>query len=364
MLKFERTSPKQGARQSMLSFLRASGPSRHITPVTYYRAYQPHMTLHRSSKHWSVVMMDQFDVADQLKAWGSLADSVVFRHNLYCVSRLYREAGLEDFVEACHRGGGKISFDTDDDLTEQFRELEGRGDEFIATLRRMDMVTVSTPHLKKVIGQFVGAEVVVLPNHIDVGWFASESRKAERAVEGLTVGFLGTRSHYGDWHYPMEALRRIKREHPEVNIVVGGYLPEYLKDEALFIRGVPYVHYPKMMRQFDIVLCSLDHEDEFNKSKSAIKALEAMASARDVDGHTGGAVAVCTDIPVYRRVVNNRANGLLTSNDDWYTPVKELITNPRLRKGLAVGGWKWVNKNRDIRTGWRLWARAYNHLLR
>ncbi|NIV37473.1 MAG: hypothetical protein GWN58_51060 [Anaerolineae bacterium] len=190
--------------------------------------------------------------------------------------------------------------------------------------------------------------------------------RAKRKAEGLTVGFVGTASHYDDWKYPVEALRRIARGHPEVTIVAAGYCPDYLKElpNLLELPPVAYYQYPAIMRQFDIVCCSLDAEDGFNKSKSAIKALEAMAAARALPGgETGGAVPVCTDMKVYRRVVNNRHNGLLTGNDQWYDTLMSLIEDRALRRKLSVQGHQWVQKHRDVATGCRLWGRAYRTML-
>jgi glycosyltransferase involved in cell wall biosynthesis len=237
------------------------------------------------------------------------------------------------------------------------------GDEFVETIRAMDLLTVSTPHLSKRMEEYVGYRPPVLPNHIDVGWFKEMSYSADRQFEGLTVGFLGTSSHYGDWEYPIEALKRLKEEH-EITVTVGGYFPDYLEGIAEKISGVPYRYYPMLMRQFDIVLCALDPEDMFNKSKSAVKALEAMASARDINGKVGGAIPVCTDMPVYRRCVRHGVNGMLVSDDDWYTPIKDLITDERKRKRLAIQGHRWVTKNRDVKKGHVRWSRVYRDLMR
>jgi glycosyltransferase involved in cell wall biosynthesis len=119
------------------------------------------------------------------------------------------------------------------------------------------------------------------------------------------------------------------------------------------------------VRQLDIICCSLDDQDIFNKSKSAVKALEAMASERILpNGRKGGAVPICTDMKLYRRAVNHGYNGYLTSNDQWYETLKRVIENEQERLDVAEKGYKWVKKNRDIRDNHVLWMRTYKKLLR
>jgi glycosyltransferase involved in cell wall biosynthesis len=297
-----------------------------------------------------------------LKHFGQKAD-MALQAEIFMVSRLYRREGLQRFLDAVHKLGGLAVFDTDDDLTEEFRQLDGRGDEFTYTVSQMDAITVSTPYLKKRMEQHTDKSVHVLPNHIDVNWFKRVSLSAERLIDTVTVGVLGTSSHYGDWHYPVEALRRLKEEmEGELTVLTGGFAPDYLQDLALSIQVVPYSQYPAMVSQFDIIACVLNPDDPFNLSKSGVKALEAMAAARHINGALGGAVPVCTDMPVYRRVINNGKNGYLVENDDWYDTLKALVTDQALRKRVAVQGLRWVTKNRDIRTGWRRWSRVYRSL--
>jgi glycosyltransferase involved in cell wall biosynthesis len=90
-----------------------------------------------------------------------------------------------------------------------------------------------------------------------------------------------------------------------------------------------------------------------------------MSSARRLsNGKIGGAVAVCTDMPVYRRTVNHMHNGMLINNSEWYDALKELIENESLRNQLAYRGHRWARDNRDISRGYRFWKRAYSNLLR
>lgn len=309
--------------------------------------------------------MDQGDLKRLIEA--GQAD-MLLRYQIYVVSRLFAgREGREEFIDAIRESGGKVVFDTDDDLTDDHRDL-GRGGDFKGILHDVDAVTVSTWSLRDQLAPYTnGHRPWVLPNHVDAAWFSKVSRAAKRIVPELTVGFIGTASHYDDWQYPVEALGRLARERDDITIVAAGYTPDYLKElpNLVELKPVPYAHYPGLMRQFDVVCCALDPDDEFNKCKSGIKALEAMSAARVLDnGKIGGAVAVATDMPVYRRVVNNKHNGLLVANDEWYGALSRLIDDEQLRTKIAVRGHRWVKKNRNIATGYKLWGAAYREIMR
>ncbi len=332
-----------------------------VSPVNYYRALQPVRQLGLSDSRFDVSIMTQDDVKVLIE--GRHAE-VLLGKDIYVVSRLYTNTGLEGFLDVIRSSGGKVVFDTDDDLTCDHREL-GRGDEFKKMVGLVDLVTTSTPHLSKKLESYTGYKPPVLYNHIDFNWFSRVSIETEKKVDNLTIGLIGTASHEGDWGYPVEALKRIASEFPNVTIVVAGYMPPYLKDieNVVWLEPVLYESYPRLMRQFDIVCCSLDPDDEFNKSKSAIKSLEAMSAARVLsNGKVGGAVPVCTTMPVYRRAVSKN-NGILTDNARWYESIKSLVEDEQLRNKLAVQGYKWVKKNRDIKTGYKAWGKVYRNLV-
>lgn len=354
--------PASRAPLSVMAFVRDANVTG-ISAINHYRAQGPLSALGAHDTNAAVEVLGKNDVVAAMQTG---KDDQLLGRQVYVVSRLFAgKVGRGSFLEAIHKHGGIVVFDTDDDLTDNHREL-GRGEDFKGILKTVDFVTVSTPHLKKQLASYTPHPPVVLPNHVKVNWFAQTCMQAERKVSGLTIGFIGTASHFGDWRYPMEALRRIAMEHPEITIVAAGYCPDYLKElpNLMELGPVPYYKYPELMAQFDIVCCSLDAEDEFNKSKSAIKALEAMSAARVLSNNIiGGAVPVCTDMPVYRRVVNHRHNGLLTANNRWYRALTTLIEDPALWCKLSVRGYKWVRAHRNVDHGCHLWGRAYRKML-
>ena len=69
-------------------------------------------------------------------------------------------------------------------------------------------------------------------------------------------------------------------------------------------------------------------DDEFNRSKSPIKALDYAAL---------GVAVVASDVPAYRGMVRHNATGLLVANEPqaWRQALRTVILDPRLRHELA-----------------------------
>jgi len=337
-------------------------PKLGMSPVCYYRAHLPIMSLDAKCRDIDGQSISAEDMGKALAA--GIADRLKGK-DIYLLPRLHKENGFIPFIEYVHEWGGKVIFDTDDDLTDDHRRL-GSGEDFKFTAKHSDYVTVSTAYLAKRMEPIIGYRPTVLPNQIYVPWFSKCSMEATRKKPNFTVGFVGTSTHYEDWKYPVEALRKLAAKHPDIILGVAGYIPDYLKDlpSSMAFQPVPYQAYPRLLRQFDVICCSLSPDDEFNKCKSAVKALESMSAARVLsNGKIGGAVPVCTDMPVYRRAVQNRNNGLLVSNEDWYDALELLVRDKREYNRLSVRGLKWVTKNRNMDTaGWKKWARVYRQV--
>lgn len=258
---------------------------------------------------------------------------------------------LLQFIELLHAAGKKLIYETDDDYTNVHRKAT-EGDA-ISVTQMCDAITTTTPRLAKVLSQH-NEHVYVLPNalNFDTIWNKVEDTRRDGQV---TIALAGTGTHFEDWKLVQEALYRLA-ERDDVRFLLMAYKPYYLEDlpNMTFINPLPYPTYAKTLGQVDIGLCPLVSDDEFNLAKSGVKALEFMAA---------GAAVVAQDMPVYRRVVANKSNGLLAS-DDWYEKIRLLVDDTMLRRRLARSGWRWVRKHRDIRTLARKWWRVYEEVYR
>jgi glycosyltransferase involved in cell wall biosynthesis len=243
------------------------------------------------------------------------------------LSRIHAEPQEEDPWARSRDEGAKIVYETDDDLTDGVRWL-GEGRRVEDAVKWADAVTVSTPHLGKVMEQF-GKPVYVLPNLIHTNWYEQQALKADRQLPGITVGLVGTRSHFFDWLIVVDALKEISAKFPQVSIVVGGYPAPFLHQipNVHYIRPAPFPHYPMMLSQLDIRLCPIDTNDEFNKSKSGIAVLEAMAATRHLKGkHLGGCIPIATNCEQYQKKFHED-EGLLVENTtaEWVEAIESFL---------------------------------------
>lgn len=260
----------------------------------------------------------------------------------------------------------RVIYDIDDDMTDQTRVF-GRGSWIRGLVKGVDAVTCTGPWLAERMGEF-GKPVHILPNYVNTEWYRERSMASSRQLEGLTIGFAGTGTHFFDWMEPLEALKRIAVDYPEVKIVAVGSHPEYLRSlpKHLQMMGLPFEGYPALIRQLDIRLCPLEPPDvePFNLCKSPISALEAMAAARPVNGSVGGCIPVVSDHPVFKGTVQTGTNGLVVTPDGWYDAIASLIEQEDLRQYLAIEGHEWVKQHADIRRHVGKWASVYREVVK
>jgi len=315
--------------------------------VWYYRCFLPLREVNRHDNGIEGHILDAEKVRGMEEAWPDF--------DVYHWPRM-SHGDAEAFVAEVHRRGGKFVIDSDDDLTEDCKLVTGRGQEFKHAIGMADYVTVSTPALAERLAGYTQRPPVVLRNCVDVDWMAETAAKARRVVPGLTIGFSGSPTHWGDWYLPAVPFQRICRDY-DVTPVLHGEVPRYLKyvrDDAVHLGGGAYSMYPILLSQFDIILCAVDAEDEFNSGKSAIKALEAMAV---------GAVPICSRFGPYVELYEAGAPIVLVeenSRDGWYEAMRKVIEGA----SWLISGPDWVKANRDMCvSGYEQWADFYKEIV-
>lgn len=339
----------------------------HMGACEIYRVSIPLHFLETQDKRWVV-------------SWTHLVEDIVEMHlaqaiswaDLIVLPRWWFEKEHESeaiqFISDLSRTFDKrMIYECDDDYTNQYREVHRGGDTSIKAAQACDAITVSTPYLGKLMQKATGKETHTLPNCIDPRhWDAFAEGK--RMYDGLVIGLAGTKTHYHDWKVLQNVMPGILADYPDTRLLLGHLHPDYFdalpEDRVIRHPGEPYQYYPGLIRQMDIVLAPVDPEDRFNWSKSAIKAIEGMASKRRVNGKWGGAAVVATDTTIYRRAINNGSNGLLTEHTEegWDQALRQVIEDEILRRKLQVNGYRW-SRNRHIQNNWKLWRNAYNSVL-
>jgi len=323
--------------------------------VWYYRSFLP---LREIDRHDNGI---EGHILDAEKVMG-MDDGAYPDFDVYHWPRM-SHGDAEAFVEELHRRGGKFVIDSDDDLTEEYRIVSGHGEGFKKVISLADYVTVTTPALAERLGQYTQKPPVVLRNCVDVDWMVREAAKARRMIPGLTIGFTGSPTHWGDWKTAALSLQRIVRDYDVVPVMLGDDLPRYLnwiahKDRLVHLGGVPFSIYPVLLSQFDAVLCAVDVEDKFNVGKSAVKALECMAL---------GIVPICSQFDPYLDLHKAGAPVIIVEEESragWYEAMADLVGDEEKRLALEAAGPGWVKANRDMcRGGYRQWDDFYRSIV-
>lgn len=211
-----------------------------------------------------------------------------------------------------------------------------------------DVVTVSTPHLAEVFGQF-NPNVVVLPNVVLGDLLQLERPKRER----LTVGWGGSFTHLMDFDESGPQIRRWLARHPEADFhCIGTDFTEHLRFPADRTRFTPWSpDFDSYYRSidFDIGLAPLKSH-VFNRSKSHIKALEYAAL---------GIPAVVSAEPPYERFVDHGQTGFLVRRPhEWGQYLSLLASDPGLREEMGQRA-KELAASYTIQGNAQLWREAY-----
>jgi glycosyltransferase involved in cell wall biosynthesis len=257
--------------------------------------------------------------------------------NVFVFRQIYAPlAPLKHITDVIRSMNAKVIWDWDDNPHFHFGASRFSPEKI---MELADINTVTTPRLAKVV-----KNSVVLPNAIDFNHW-DFPYKGEKP---LTIGVAGGASHMQDWRQIKDPIKDLMKSY-DFRFLVVGYLPGYLRElKPEFIEWKHYREYPKSIYEMDIRLSPLD-DDEYNLYKSGIAALEAMAV---------GAVPVVSNHPIYRRVVNNRSNGLIVK-DGWYNAIASLLEDKHLRTKLSTTGRKWVKKHRNLDAWIPKWIQAY-----
>lgn len=297
--------------------------------------------------------------------WNKLIDSydVFIFPRVFLTGEQGRE-GFEFLFNGIRSAGKKIVYEVDDDYSNEYRKvLDG---DAIGLAAMCDAVTVSTPALAERMTKLTGLPSYVLPNclHADV-WDTPYHRTV--LTDKITIGLSGSPTHYRDWEVLKDVLPRILSENPNVQLVLTGFVPDYLDNlpQTEYVPHLPYDQYAQIIKNCDMILAPLN-DDKFNLCKSPIKVLEGMAARRESPtGGKIGAACIASQHPVYQLAIQDGYNGLLVEHtpDAWYNALTKLIHDEPLRRKLQRSAYKWVWKNHDIASRWQDWAQAYRQIL-
>ena len=264
----------------------------------------------------------------------------------------------------------RLIYETDDDVftvqMENFAayslyQREDIRDAVSHCMEVADLVTVSTPHLAEVMSGVIrehggNPDVRVLPNYVPEFVLGLERKQRDRPC----IGWCGGASHGRDIHLAIPSIRRFLKRFPGWDFHLIG--TDYRKSvKGIAADRVPFTEWSHITDDpegfyssldFDIALAPL-LESDFARSKSGIKAIEAMSM---------GIPVIASDCTAYRDVITDGENGFLVRRDhEWLKRMCELAADSSLREKMGENA-REAAKAWTIERNYTKWADAYTSL--
>lgn len=208
--------------------------------------------------------------------------------------------------------------------------------------RRADLVTVTTPYLKKQITTLIGNKnVAVLPNAIN---FTHWKKWNLQKDDTIRIGWSGGSTHYIDWFTIKNGIKKLHDKYGDkIKLVLTG-----CKWEGT-LKDIPYEYhswldfdahpYKQASLNLDIAIIPL-MDTLFNKSKSSVKWYEYSAL---------GIPCVVSDVLPYSLEIKHNETALAyKTEDEFVKQVSRLIDSQKLRDTIGENARQWVHKHRDI----------------
>ncbi|OHB81170.1 MAG: hypothetical protein A2W31_04995 [Planctomycetes bacterium RBG_16_64_10] len=287
-------------------------------------------------------------------------------YDIIVASRMNR-ADIVEMLMRLQAGGKQIVYETDDNLEAipewnpvkaYYTEEMYRAWRFM--VEHADGVICSTEPLRQALG--APKKTTVCQNGIDPEMWPM---KVHNAVNVSPLGparvrvlWSGSHTHQADLSVVVSAIQRVLAKIPEVDFVWMGFAPtEFLaasiggdgkarrcidpqyRTRMTYVDGVPVTQYPAKVASLggDIAIAPLV-DCEFNKSKSALKVLEAWAM---------GIPIIASPVQPYADTVTHKVNGILAnSTGEWFDAIRHLVRDAEERQRLAVNGLATLNERR------------------
>jgi glycosyltransferase involved in cell wall biosynthesis len=278
----------------------------------------------------------------------TLHDSIVHRYDVIVGSRLAQNLDvIQQSFDAVKRLGKVIFVDYDDALLSipEHNPAYLKDTSTVEGVARMADGLVVTNDVLAASFRPYNRNIRVIPNRV----YTKAWPKPQRSGP-LTIGVTGSPSHIRDWELIAGPMQAIRKKYPDVQFLVAGFLPNFLRDVATeYVEWVDILEYPHLINRIDIGLCPLP-DSHFNRCKSPIKAYElGLASAAVVGSPTQ-----------YQTVLQGRGT-IARTEQEWFDGIERYIINQVLRLQHAAALHAFVRKQ-DIDAHIRAIAAVYADL--
>ncbi|MGP4110932.1 glycosyltransferase family 4 protein [Streptomyces sp. 4N509B] len=196
-------------------------------------------------------------------------------------------------------------------------------------------------YARRTLVEHLGGDAVVIPNGVDVDFFADAEPKAE--WQGGTIGFIG-RIDEPRKGLPvlMRALPRILASHPDTRLLVAGrgaerealaLLPEQARQSVTFLGMVSDEDKARLLRSVDVYVAPNTGGESFG-----IILVEALSA---------GAPVLASDLDAFAQVLDGGAAGELFPNENAEAladAAARLLSDPARRAELRERGSRHVRR--------------------
>lgn len=218
--------------------------------------------------------------------------------------------------------------------------------------RDADAVTVSTPYLLEKTAVH-NKHCYMVPNCADPSiWKTVRARQKESRHRGnIRIAWSGGGGHYADLLIVKDALLRAVKEHPNVKLIFGNFVPDWAADlpwnRVFFIPLVPYATFPRLLTWLcvDIGIAPLAM-NEHNRCKSHVKY---------IDNGMAGVAGVYQRMEPYDPVKDGLTGLLADSPEEWSEKISTLIDYEEMRRHIGT------EARNDIMTNWNVAKHAADY---
>lgn len=302
----------------------------------------------------------------------AMAVDILKDRNLVVVQRLSSQQNYEA-MKLFKKMNLKIIYDLDDDLwsvptfNPAFKLMKAWLPGFEICAKMADLITVSTEHLKLMVRKALGKNcprVEVIENAVDFDWVRPVRKEYRKQRDGKVIlGWAGTDTHSGDVDRVFSLLPQLLTEYPELEFeLVGEKMPKELEAFGERVRQryfVPIAEFASNWAswQWDISLAPVA-ENEFNKSKSCIKQIEAAALKIP---------CVASRYGEYQKFADNskmlKTAVMADGPKDWKTKIGRLIKDEEYRLDVGEEMYRVGLVKYDIVSRVKQWNVLFSELL-
>ena len=248
--------------------------------------------------------------------------------------------------------GSKIIMDIDDAI--KVREdnpmlkdhiVEDANFVFTRTAKFVDAITVTTEYLAENIRKITDKPVIVAPNSYDPSYHLVKNTKH---LGQPRIIWAGSITHSADLQMIAPVVKRIKERFGVKFVTIGDTrVKEWWGSDTEVRPSVGIAYYMQTLASLsgDIGICPLV-DDEFNRNKSQIKAIEY--------GLLG--LPVVASPTVYNGIPTI---DIASSEEEWFEYLSKLIEDKEYREDRGKKHYNWVKENCSIEKSYKVWEDLY-----